>query len=74
MRLRSGSTSNQAKEPSAHKAAATKKEAVQPNREAIAGVSEAVTTPPTWAPMFIKPETEPEEAPAISAVTDQKEL
>src|SRR5207248_4218489 len=41
---------------------------------AIHGVKGAVTKPPSCAPIFIKPETEPEEGPAISAVTDQKEL
>src|SRR5260370_37449925 len=40
----------------------------------MAGVSEAVTAPPSCAPMFVKPETEPEKAPPISALTDQKEL
>src|ERR1700676_2417548 len=40
----------------------------------MAGVSEAVTAPPSCAPMFMKPETEPEKAPPISALTDQKEL
>src|SRR5216683_2144026 len=40
----------------------------------MAGVSEAVTAPPNCAPIFMKPETEPEKAPPISALTDQKEL
>jgi hypothetical protein len=30
--------------------------------------------PPICAPIFIKPETDPDDEPAISAVTDQKEL
>src|SRR5215813_12778954 len=41
-----GSTNNQAKAPQRHSAAATRKAAVQPNREAIHGVSEAVIIPP----------------------------
>src|SRR6266853_1253758 len=45
-RARSGSTSSQAAAPSTDKPAATKKEVVQPNRAAIAGVSEAVRAPP----------------------------
>src|SRR5258708_20713376 len=40
----------------------------------MAGVREAVTAPPSCAPIFMKPETEPEKAPPISALTDQKEL
>src|SRR5512146_492766 len=72
--VRVGSTSNQAIAPTAQSAAATRKEAVQPNRPAMAGVKEAVSAPPSCAPMFMKPETEPEDGPAMSAVTDQKEL
>src|SRR5205814_7611088 len=73
-RVREGSTSSHANAPRRHSAAATRNDAVQPNRAAIAGVSEAVTAPPICAPVFMKPETEPEERPAISAVTDQNEL
>src|SRR5258707_15203045 len=40
----------------------------------MTGVREAVTAPPSCAPIFMKPETEPEKAPPISALTDQKEL
>ena len=58
----------------AHRAAATRKEAVQLNWWAISGVSEAVTMPPNWPAIFITPEAEPADAPAMSAVTDQKEL
>src|SRR5215471_12195856 len=67
----SGSTNNQAAAPPKQSAAATKKGAFQPSREAIQGVSEAVIMPPIWLPIFIKPETDPEEAPPISAETDQ---
>ena len=49
--------------PSRHNPAATRKEAVQPKRAAIAGVSEAVTAPPICAPIFMKPETEPDACP-----------
>ena len=45
-RTRSGLTNSQAAAPSTDKPAATKKEVVQPNRAAIAGVSEAVRAPP----------------------------
>src|ERR1017187_8138791 len=40
----------------------------------MAGVSDAVTTPPTCPPMFIVPDTAPAERFPISALTDQKEL
>src|SRR4051795_3679453 len=40
----------------------------------MTGVSDAVTAPPICPPMFITPETDPEERPAMSAVTDQNEL
>lgn len=50
------------------------KDAVQPNRDAIQGVSIAVRKAPNWLPVFMIPETEPEDPPAMSAVTDQKEL
>ena len=40
----------------------------------MTGVNEAVTAPPICPPMFMKPETEPENGPAISAVIDQYEL
>jgi hypothetical protein len=40
----------------------------------MTGVRDAVTAPPIWFPMFIKPDTEPADFPAISTVTDQKEL
>jgi hypothetical protein len=73
-RTRPGSISNHAPEPRRQNPAATRKEAAQPKRPAIAGVSEAVTAPPIWAPIFMKPETEPDDEPAISDVTDQNEL
>jgi hypothetical protein len=38
------------------------------------GVSVAVTVPPICAPIFITPDTEPADSPAMSAVTDQKVL
>ena len=62
------------KDPAAHRAAATRNDAVQLKRWAIHGVSEAVTAPPICPPIFITPDTDPAEAPAMSAVTDQKEL
>src|SRR6185295_12950200 len=73
-RLRSGLTVIQAMAPNRHRAAATRNEAVQPKCNAITGVSDAVTAPPICAPIFIKPETEPDEVLLRSAVTDQKEL
>src|SRR5260370_24406931 len=45
-RVRSGSTNNHATAPSNDKPAATKKDVVQPNREARKGVSDAVRAPP----------------------------
>ncbi len=69
-----GSTTNQASAPSTDREAATRKAEVQPKCEAIQGVREAVIIAPNWLPMFMKPETLPEEAPPMSAVTDQKEL
>src|SRR6266404_700279 len=69
-----GSTANQLREPSRHKAAATINDAVQPMWAAIHGVSEAVRAAPIWFPVFMNPETTPEDPPAMSAVTDQKEL
>ena len=73
-RTRLGSTTIHDTAPVRHNPAATRNEAVHPKWLAIAGVSEAVTAPPICAPIFIKPETDPEELPAMSAVTDQKEL
>jgi hypothetical protein len=55
-------------------AAATRNEVVQPNRAAIQGVRDVVSAAPIWFPIFMKPDTEPEDAPAMSAVTDQNEL
>ena|ERR1700691_6051379 len=69
-----GSTSSQLAAPRMHNAAAARNDVVQPNRAAIQGVSEAVSAAPIWLPIFIKPDTEPEDVPARSAVTDQKEL
>jgi hypothetical protein len=69
-----GSTASQHAAPTRHKAAAVRKDAVHPNRVAIHGVSEAVIAAPIWLPVFMNPETEPDDAPAISAVTDQNEL
>ena len=68
---RLGSTSNQASAPVAHIRAATPNAAPQPKRVAIMGVSVAVTVLPICAPMFMTPETEPADSPAMSAVTDQ---
>ena len=51
-----------------------RKDADHPKRVAIQGDREAVTAPPIWPPMFISPETVPDDGPAISAVTAQKEL
>ena len=69
-----GSTASQLAAPRTHNPAATRNDDVQPNRPAIQGVSEAVTAPPNCPPMFMNPDTKPEEVPAMSAVTDQKEL
>src|ERR1035441_8423162 len=71
---RSGSTNSHATDPIKQSAAATMKDAVQPNWAAIRGVREAVIAPAVWLPMFITPETDPAEAPPRSAVTDQNEL
>jgi hypothetical protein len=60
-RVRDGSTSSQLAAPTKDKTAAAKKEAVQPKWSAIQGVKDAVTAPPNCAPIFMKPETEPEE-------------
>jgi hypothetical protein len=69
-----GSTSNQANAPVPHKDAATPNDAPQPKREAIKGVSVAVTVLPICAPMFMTPDTEPADSPAMSALTDQNVL
>src|SRR5581483_4374461 len=69
-----GSTSNQARAPNAHRAAATWKDAGQLKRCAMNGVRDAVTALPICPPMFMSPETVPAEGPAMSAVTDQYEL
>ena len=61
VRLRRGSTSSQAAAPRRHRPAATRNDTVQPKWAAIQGVSEAVTAPPICAPVFMKPETEPDE-------------
>jgi len=71
---RLGSTHNQANAPVPHKSAATPNEAPQPKREAIKGVSVAVTVLPICAPIFMTPDTEPADSPAMSAVTDQNVL
>ena len=55
-------------------AAPTRNEAVHPNRSPIHGVSEAVMKAPITLAVFINPETEPDDVPAMSAVTDQNEL
>src|SRR5215471_12898849 len=69
-----GSTISQLAAPTTHSAAATKNDAFHPKCAAIHGVKDAVIAAPTWLPMFISPETDPDDAPAISAVTDQNEL
>src|SRR5258706_1962924 len=69
-----GKTSSQARPPHAHNAAATRKDAVQPNFVAMAGVRDAVRAPPNWPPMFIKPDTDPAALFPISALSDQNEL
>jgi hypothetical protein len=69
-----GSTTNQLAAPTTHNAAATRKEDVHPKRDAIQGVSIAVRKAPNWLPVFMIPETVPDDPPAMSAVTDQKEL
>src|SRR5689334_7837455 len=69
-----GSTTSQLAAPSTQSAAATKNDAFHPKRAAIHGVKDAVMAAPIWLPMFISPDTDPEDAPAISAVTDQNEL
>ena len=73
-RVRFGSTNSHATAPVRHSAAATRNDAVQPKCFAISGVSHAVNQPPACAPIFMNPETDPEDGPARSAVTDQKEL
>src|ERR1019366_3124272 len=71
---RSGSTMIQAKDPTTQSAAATKNGVPQPKYLASQGVREAVMAPPIWLPIFITPETEPAERPAMSEVTDQNAL
>src|SRR5438067_2497229 len=68
---RSTSTFNQRRPPSAQSAAATKNGKFQPKCAAIIGVTCAVMAPPIWLPMFMTPETEPADAPAISELTEQ---
>jgi hypothetical protein len=72
--LRVGSTRSQASAPVAHKKAATPNEAPQPKPAAIMGVSVAVTVLPICAPIFMTPDTDPADSPAMSAVTDQNVL
>ena len=69
-----GSTTSQLTAPSRHKPAATRNEAVQPYRTAIHGVREPVKAPPICPPIFMNPDTDPADAPAMSAVSDQNEL
>src|SRR5437867_10849742 len=73
-RLRCGSTISHIPAPNTHRAAATRKNAAQPKRWAIHGVSCAVTAPPIWPPMFMNPETDPDDRPTISAVPDHNAL
>src|SRR5690242_285845 len=69
-----GSTSSHRTEPAAQRAAASRNDAVQPKCSATSGVSQAVTQLPICPPIFMTPEADPDEEPAISAVTAQKEL
>src|SRR5215471_17369979 len=69
-----GSTTSQQSAPTTHRPAATRKDAVHPYRAPIQAVRYPVNAPPICPPMFMNPETDPAEAPAISAVTDQNEL
>ena len=57
----------QERAPTTASAAAMAKDVVQPKRWATQGVSEAVTAPPTWAPMLTMLEKTPELRPAMSA-------
>ena len=68
---RLGLTTSQAAEPRAQRQAAVRKDAVHPNLWANTGVRTAVTALPTWAPIFTKPESEPEERPPKSAESAQ---
>src|SRR5207302_630160 len=65
---------NHSSAPRAHNPAATENGMLQPKYLAITGVNCAVSAPPIWLPMFITPETDPADAPAISELTDQNEL
>ena len=49
-------------------------EPVQPAACAMTGVNAAVQTPPIWHPMFMIPDTNPAEAPPISALMAQNAL
>jgi hypothetical protein len=69
-----GSTMSQHIAPTRHRTDAVRNAAVHPNLSPIQGVSEAVSAAPIWLPVFMTPETEPDELPAMSAVTDQNEL
>ena len=73
-RGRSGSTTSQTAELRKARTAATRKEVVHPKCAAMNGVSDAVTAPPSCAPIFMNPDTEPEKGPPMSALMAQKEL
>src|ERR1017187_5669781 len=72
--VRSGFTASQTRDPITARPAATMNDAGQPKCAATNGVREGATTPPNCPIIFMMPETVPAEGPAISAVTDQKEL
>src|ERR1017187_10107337 len=72
--VRLGFTHSQTRDPITPRPAATRNDADQPKRAATNGVRDGATTPPNCPIIFITPETVPAEGPAMSAVTDQKEL
>src|SRR5215469_2088904 len=71
---RSGRTAAHATAATRQRPAAVKKDADQPNWSPIQRVAIVVMKPPTWAPIFITPDTAPADGPAMSALADQKEL
>src|ERR1039458_1056943 len=72
--VRPGFTASHARDPTTARPAATKNDAGQPQCVATNGVREAAATAPNCPTIFITPETDPAEGPAMPAVTDQKEL
>src|SRR5262245_18220418 len=69
-----GFTKSQASAPSPAMVAATRKPVLHPNRSPSQGVTNAVSAPPIWLAMFMKPESPPADLPPRSADTAQNAL